>query len=107
MLNPQELKDTALQKRRTRQLEAQGQSTTANFTQEQADSYVSDLEKTVLEFASDGHLQVEYLFNNIPDSLPLMHAVAHTFKHKHPLLMVITNDGNQSITVTWDGLNNV
>lgn len=75
------------------------------FTQDEVLALTNDLESSVVAWAEDGELSIDYDFNtNI--SPELVAAVAQSFKQRHPRLMVI-EVGKHKIIVNWEGKNHV
>jgi ethanolamine utilization protein EutA (predicted chaperonin) len=101
MFNPVELKEIALSKK----VKEKSTDLPPEINQSDVDHHVEDLENYVTTFANEGFLSVDYKFDKHP--MNLIYAVAQSFKHKHPLLMIITSEGTKTLTVTWDGMNHV
>jgi hypothetical protein len=106
MLDPKILKQIALAKKSQEKATTPSTESLPSFTLNEVEKYSKELESFVSSFAEDGHLSVEYCFNDT-HPLPLLYAVAQYFKDSNPKMMVITSEGQKKITVTWDGMNHV
>lgn len=106
MLDPKKLKQIALTKRKEKD-----NSVKENLAPEQYDSaviaqWIKELEDYVINFAEDGYLFVDYMFK--PEhSIQTLYAVAQGFRQENPRLMLIVDEGQKKITVSWDGNNHV
>ncbi len=99
--DPAQLKRIALAKRATRdQVEAPTDSR-SQWTQEQIDVLLKDIENTVVTFAEEGNLSVDYNFKS-EVSVSFIYEVASQFKLIHPRLMTITSEGEKKVTLTWE-----
>jgi hypothetical protein len=98
MLDAVKLKEIALAKREEKKkIEKEAKT---------SESIVKELEDYVIAFAEDGHMAVDYTFQDDHPVQAIL-TVGNLFKFKNPGFMVITCEGQKKITVTWDGNNYV
>lgn len=105
--NPEQLKRIAIaaRKRKEEPEEDLPISIEVAFTEDEVLALTNDLETSVVAWAEDGEMFINYDFN-INISPELVAAVAQSFKQRHPRLMVI-EAGKHTITVNWEGKNHV
>lgn len=102
MFNPEELRNIAKTKIKSTVTEVEKETVTPEIVQ----TLLLDLEEHVTTFASDGHMSVDY---KLPEekTVAMMLALGEAFKTKHPKMMVILAQGSKTVSVSWDGKNEV